>query len=57
MSQNIFLLQGFLPMGSVRLGRLLADIDNPHEYMHGPDIKIKTDSDTVISSYLNYAGN
>jgi hypothetical protein len=57
MPPDVFLLRGFLPMGSVKLGRLIADLENPHDPMHDPNINIKPDSDTLISPYINYDRN
>lgn len=49
--------QGFLPKESVRLGRLLADLENPHDPMHDPNVEIKLDSDTLVSPYVGCGGD
>ncbi|KAG7293575.1 hypothetical protein NEMBOFW57_003628 [Staphylotrichum longicolle] len=58
MPQNILLPQGFLPPTSMRLGRFLVAVDDPHlSPFHDPEYQVKADSDMFESTFLKYTGD
>jgi len=58
MPQNILLPQGLLPTTSMRLGRFIVTVDDPHlSPFHDPKIEVKSDSDIFESTFLNYNGD
>ncbi|KAL2169483.1 hypothetical protein VTG60DRAFT_6027 [Thermothelomyces hinnuleus] len=58
MPQNILLPQGLLPTTSMRLGRFIVTVNDPHlSPFHDPKIEVKSDSDIFKSTFLNYDGD
>ncbi|KAH7000664.1 hypothetical protein EDB80DRAFT_582247 [Ilyonectria destructans] len=58
MPQDILLPQCLLPITSIRLGRFIVRVDDPHlSPFHDPKIEVKPDSGISESTFLNYDGD